>query len=90
MYAENANGQLKDKNLQPTLYNSKELYSKNFDGLLQLNENPISKLSNNIQEDIKAQLTKLLTELLDPEQPFDQREDEKGCEYCGYAGICGR
>ena len=43
-----------------------------------------------MKEATEEQLKAILQDILSGDKPFDQREDEKGCEYCGYVGICGR
>ncbi len=35
-------------------------------------------------------LKALLTEIFDPEEPFDQTDDERKCIFCAYKEICGR
>lgn len=90
LYTRNQAETLGNKELHPALYNSKELYAKGFNGRLQFDGEELNVLTDSMQEETEQQLKSLLQEILAGEQPFDQREDEKGCEYCGYAGICGR
>ncbi len=40
--------------------------------------------------EVEAGIRSVLTELFDPEVPFDQTEDLNTCGYCDFQGICGR
>lgn len=91
LYANKHNGQLKNKQLQPTLYNSRELYQQDFDALLQKDKHTVSSFDEASQEDFSVELTKILNEIFTSDQAdFDQRKEDDGCKYCGYKEICGR
>ncbi len=90
LYTKNEPESLPDKKLHPALYNSKELYSRGFNGRLSMDGEELSLLTENMKEATEEQLKTIFQDILSGDKPFDQREDEKGCEYCGYAGICGR
>ena len=89
LYTKNQPGAL-DGKLHPALYNSKELYSSGFNGRLQFDGQELGLLTEAMRQETEQQLKSLLQEILAGDQPFDQLDDERGCEYCGYAGICGR
>lgn len=50
---------------------------------------PVSNFSF-YEDEFNERLKKLLQEIYDPEIPFDQTEDTKGCEYCEFRGVCKR
>ncbi|WP_040573361.1 PD-(D/E)XK nuclease family protein [Pontibacter sp. BAB1700] len=90
LYARNNRETLDGKNVAPALYNSKELYSKSFDATLSAGDEKLLSFTAVQSEEVEQQLKNLLEEVLSADGVLDQREDTKGCEYCGYAGICGR
>lgn len=90
LYTQNHKEALDGKNVTPALYNSKELYSKGFDATLSAGDEKFLALTEVQSGEVEQQLKNLLQEVLSPDGVLDQREDTKGCEYCGYAGICGR
>ncbi|SFG28493.1 PD-(D/E)XK nuclease family protein [Pontibacter chinhatensis] len=90
LYAQNNKEMVDGKNVVPTLYNSKELYSKGFDAKLSEGDDKLLSLTEAQSEEIEQQLKNLLGEVLSADGALDQRKDTTGCEYCGYAGICGR
>ncbi|ALJ01150.1 PD-(D/E)XK nuclease family protein [Rufibacter tibetensis] len=90
LYTQNNKETLDSKNVVPALYNSKELYSNNFDGKLSKADEKLSTLTAVLSNEIEQQVKNLLEDVLSADGALDQREDTKGCEYCGYAGICGR
>ncbi len=47
-------------------------------------------LGMDLKEYAHARLTELFTEILDPNIPFAQTEDEKRCAFCDFTGICQR
>lgn len=48
------------------------------------------RLNKEVLEQFQKVLEELISEMLDPEKPIGQTEDEKVCGYCSYAGICGK
>ncbi len=79
----------------PGIFNSKEMFSKDFGYHLKLQgEKPSQKtpVSNALPylEEFRERLTNLLRELYATDTPFDQTDDVKKCEYCAYREICGR
>jgi ATP-dependent helicase/DNAse subunit B len=82
-------------NVVPGIFNSKEMFSKDFDYHLKMQgEKPTQKtpVYNALPylEEFKLGLTNLLEELYSPKVAFDQTEDLKKCSYCPYTEICGR
>ncbi len=80
--------------IEPGVFNSKDLFKSDFDwrvvrkearkaGVPLMDFRPLARQ----YEDF---LTEMLSEIYNPEIPFDQVEDEKTCEFCPYKGICNR
>lgn len=90
LYAQNNKESLDGKQVVPALYNSKELYSKDFDARLSTGDEKLLALTEAQTEEVEQQLKKLLQEVLSADGTLDQREDTDGCKYCGYAGVCGK
>lgn len=77
--------------IEPGLFNSRDLFSKDFEWKI-INKpakEPVLDFSVYAQEFEEA-LSQLLTEIYDPEKPFEQTDDEKKCSICPYVDICGR
>ena len=83
-----------DQVIEPGIFNSKDLFKSDFNwrvvqkeprktGVPVLDFGPFAMEFEDFLKD-------MLTEIYDPEIPFDQVEDEMVCEYCPYKGICGR
>ncbi|TDQ19708.1 PD-(D/E)XK nuclease superfamily protein [Algoriphagus boseongensis] len=77
------------KPLKPGIFNIKEIYNPKFNPFLQLNGEEIQDYRE-VEGGFMEGITNLLTEILNPENPFNQTEDLKKCEYCPYKEICGR
>ncbi|MFP4506708.1 MAG: PD-(D/E)XK nuclease family protein [Cyclobacteriaceae bacterium] len=91
LYANAQNGQLNDKQLQPALYNSRELYQQDFNALLQKDKLTFRSFDEPSQDDFREQMKNMLLEIFTYESiHFDQRKADDGCKYCGYKEICGR
>jgi CRISPR/Cas system-associated exonuclease Cas4 (RecB family) len=75
--------------LQPGLINRKEIFDDKFEYGLSQNGQVIQDVKFLLPE-FENNLVQLLTELFDPQQPFDQTTKVKTCEYCSYKEICGR
>lgn len=75
--------------LQPGLINRKEIFDDKFEYGLSQNGQVIQDVKYLLPE-FESNLVQLLTELFDPQQPFDQTTKIKTCEYCSYKEICGR
>ena len=79
----------------PGIFNSKEMFSNDFDYHLKLQgDKPTQKtpIDNAVPylSDFKSGLTNLAQEIYSPEVPFDQTDDLNKCVYCPYQEICGR
>ncbi|MEO9853132.1 MAG: PD-(D/E)XK nuclease family protein [Reichenbachiella sp.] len=87
------NHQDSNRNIQPGLFNSKDLFDNQFDTLLtQTVERKKRQVLNytDFEEEFKEVMLHLLTDIFNPEVPFSQTDDEKKCSYCTYRQICRR
>jgi hypothetical protein len=79
----------------PGIFNTKEMFSKEFDYHLKMQgekanqKTPVYNAMPYLEE-FKSRLTNLVEELYAPEVPFDQTNEVKKCEHCPYQEICGR
>lgn len=81
--------------IMPGIYNSKQLFSDDFDVRLRIkpvDQKHFQPLNNIIPylDDIKKGIQQLFAEIYNSEIPFDQTDDLKKCGYCPYSGICHR
>jgi CRISPR/Cas system-associated exonuclease Cas4 (RecB family) len=80
--------------IEPGLFNSRELWDPEFDWkvsqkLPKQKAQPVTNfepLASEFEELLKG----LLSEIWNPDIPFDQVTDIEKCKYCPYLGICGR
>ena len=81
------------KTIEPALYNSRDLFTPDFDWRIFHKEGrdqfPVDNFLPHT-EAFQEILSQLLTEIFDPEIPFDQVEDDRKCKWCPYNGICDR
>ncbi|MBR07442.1 MAG: hypothetical protein CMP48_07125 [Rickettsiales bacterium] len=77
--------------IEPGLFNSRDLFSDDFEWRIfdKQNKTSVAEFRQYLPE-FEQGLTDLLTEMYDPEIPFDQTDDLKKCGYCPYKDICGR
>ncbi len=79
--------------LQPGLFNSKDLFTGEFDWrIIQKKDRqsiPVSEFREHLEE-FELTVTELLSEIYDEEVPFDQVDDLKKCKWCPYRSICSR
>jgi hypothetical protein len=77
--------------IEPGIFNSKELFNKEFDWRIyhKATQQPVTDFHPFLPE-FESGLLELLGEIWDPAIPFDQVEDEKECRYCPYIRICHR
>jgi CRISPR/Cas system-associated exonuclease Cas4 (RecB family) len=75
--------------LKPAIFNIKEIYNPKFNPFLILDGEEVGNYLD-LREEFEGGLKRLLTEMFDPKELFDQTEDLKKCEYCAYREICGR
>jgi hypothetical protein len=78
-----------DQKLQPGLINRKEIFKKDFEYGLSMGDKLLQDVTFLLPE-FEENLMKLLEELFNPQQPFDQTKEVKNCVYCEYKEICGR
>lgn len=79
--------------IEPGLFNSRDLFMENFSWWIDQKEGRMSipvREFQHFSQDFEKILTDLLTEMYDPEIPFDQTTDPKKCGFCAYKEICGR
>ncbi|WP_439474283.1 PD-(D/E)XK nuclease family protein [Algoriphagus formosus] len=77
------------KALKPGIFNIREIYNPNFNPFLQMKGQEIHDYRE-VEEEFVSGLSAMLGEILNPEVPFSQTEDEEKCKYCAYKEICGR
>jgi hypothetical protein len=75
--------------LQPGLINRKEIFKDDYKYGLMMDKELLYDVAPLLPE-FEQHLIQLLTELFDPEQPFDQTDRTENCEYCSFKGICNR
>lgn len=79
--------------LEPGLFNSRDLFDDNFSWQLEekagRNSSQVHEFRDYL-EPFEEVVTQLLTEIYDPEIHFDQVEDQTKCRFCPYNEICGR
>lgn len=88
-----ANHPDQNKPIQPGLFNSKDLFSNQFDTLLTQSVDRKSRSVldyGDFEEEFTEVLGYLLTEIFNTEVPFTQTEDEQKCQYCTYKNICNK
>ncbi|MGY6523630.1 MAG: PD-(D/E)XK nuclease family protein [Mongoliitalea sp.] len=79
--------------LKPGLFNVKEIFKEGFSPFLLMGETRSKEELQNyldVAEEFEQGLSDLLSELFNPEIPFDQTDDPKKCQYCAYKEMCGR
>ncbi len=77
--------------IEPGLFNSKDLFSEGFEWRIYDKQHKVQvKEFRQYLPDFEQALGGLLSEMYDPEEPFDQTTDLKKCGYCPYRDICGR
>jgi hypothetical protein len=76
-----------DQRITPGLINATELFKDELDSRLQLAGQPLDNFVT-YQDIFYEQLIKLIQEIFDQKEPFDQTSDEKKCSICPYYNIC--
>jgi MoaA/NifB/PqqE/SkfB family radical SAM enzyme len=76
--------------IEPGIFNSRELFSGDFDWRIKDKSSGYVTNFMNIIDDFEDKLSDLLHEIWNAEIPFDQTEDVDTCKYCPYKGICHR
>lgn len=79
--------------IEPGLFNSRDLFDDSFSWQLVekagRSANTVGEFRDYL-EPFEEIVTKLLTEIYNPDVSFDQIEDETKCRFCPYKEICGR
>ncbi|SHJ64173.1 MULTISPECIES: PD-(D/E)XK nuclease family protein [Reichenbachiella] len=81
--------------IQPLMYNSKDLYQRDFDGQIRQKKGTDRKARTimnyqEVEEEFREVLEGLLTEIFNTSVNFTQTDDTKKCQYCPYIQICRR
>ena len=80
--------------IEPSIFNSKQFFDDKFDWRLIQKEKGESEVKiqsfGKYSNGFEKILNKLLTEIWNTENSFDQTTDLKKCEFCPYNGICKR
>jgi len=77
--------------IEPGLFNSKDLFSEDFEWKIYDASHKVSVTEfRQYLEEFESILKDVLTEMFDPEANFSQTDDHKKCSFCPYVEICGR
>jgi len=72
----------------PAVYGARSVFLDDFDPLFTIAGGYLNYQANAVE--FENGLKQLLGEMLDPNVPFSQTDDEQMCKYCQYNGICNR
>jgi hypothetical protein len=75
------------KPIVPGLYKVQSLFTEEFDPRIRIDKETYSG-GEEVLEQVKEGLGRVLSEIFHPEVHFEQVNDEKICMYCPYNGIC--
>lgn len=75
--------------LQTGLLNRKEMFDNQFQFGLTLNKELLADVTPLLSQ-FQEGLQRLIQDLFNPDQPFDQTDDHMNCQYCPYKEICSR
>lgn len=81
---------LKDphKIIEPAVYGARSVFNNDFDPYFWMNKD---RVNYNAQSDkFKEGLKKLLSDMINPDVPFKQTEEEINCSICPYKSLCNR
>ncbi len=73
----------------PCLFTLRNIFGNSFDSGIYLGKSVISDITT-VETEFKNNLKQLLSEIYNPEIPFEQTKDLKRCENCTYRIICHR
>jgi len=83
-----------NKQIQPAVYYTRELFKKgDFEPAIRQVDGKEKVLINNFgdyRNDFEDSLRSCLNEMFDAGKPFTQTPNIKHCDYCPFKGICGR
>lgn len=77
------------RKLKPVIYKVKELFDDKFPQEITFGKNSLDNYDD-IADEYREQLQKVLTEIFNPKIPFTQTQVEKNCKYCDFKDICKR
>ncbi|MDA3930749.1 MAG: PD-(D/E)XK nuclease family protein, partial [Prolixibacteraceae bacterium] len=72
----------------PAVYGARSVFKADFDPAFQIKGGKLIYQAN--ANEFELYLKELLEEIIDPDLPFSQVENEQACNYCEYNGICNR
>lgn len=75
--------------ITPGLFNSRDLFSSDFDVKIKYGRSNLEDFSE-VEEEYTSLLKNFVGEIFDQEVHFDQTSDLKKCTYCPYVGMCMR
>jgi hypothetical protein len=84
-----SNTRSKELKIVPGLINRMNLFDKDFHFGLKIGKKYVSDVEPLLPE-FEVHLKILLSELYNPEVPFDQTDVVEACRFCPYQGICYR
>ncbi|MDR2916470.1 MAG: PD-(D/E)XK nuclease family protein [Tannerella sp.] len=83
-----------EEQIQPAVYYARNLFRQgDFDPVIRQVNGKEKKIINNFENycnEFEDSLKACLDEMFDAGKPFIQTPNTKHCEYCSFAGICGR
>lgn len=79
-----------NKKIAPGLYNSRDLFLRDFDVRLKQGRGQYIDDFSLLEDEYTTLLQELVQEIFDVATPFDQTDDLKKCGYCPYNKVCMR
>lgn len=79
--------QEQDKPIVPGLYKMQSLFGEDFDPRIKIGKEPFTG-NKEILKKVRIGLQQVISDIFNPNIPFDQVNDEKICQYCAYREIC--
>ncbi|MEX2593355.1 MAG: PD-(D/E)XK nuclease family protein [Anditalea sp.] len=93
LYQETSGGKVSNP-LKPAVFNLKDIFNEEFSPYLQMgvSRRPKEEIASyqEYEEQFLSALEDCLSELFDPDIPFDQTEEEEKCEQCPFKAICAQ
>jgi hypothetical protein len=93
LYQETSGGKISNP-LKPAVFNLKDIFDEDFSPYLMMGFPRKHKEEINcyqeFEEPFLSALEEVLTEIFNPEIPFDQTEEEGKCQHCPFKEICSR
>ncbi|HPR31224.1 MAG TPA: PD-(D/E)XK nuclease family protein [Prolixibacteraceae bacterium] len=72
----------------PAVYGANNIFQKDFNPVFVCNKKEL--IFQDVAEEFNTHLEQILTQLLHPDLPFTQTDDDKKCTFCEFNGICNR